>query len=105
MLQNPSSKSYRAIFGHLLRTTGACGAVCASMFVGSLNGWTAGTEINAQERFVNREHKGDRLPPVLTFDLHADQQAQIRNLPDGCESAVSPIVDKQLARIAIRCIS
>src|SRR4249920_82006 len=102
MLRNCRSKSRRPIFGHFISTMATCGAVCASVLLASLNGWTAGSEISTHASFVNRDHKGDRLPLVPAFHLDADKQSQqsrplvplARELPDGCESAVSPIVDK-----------
>jgi hypothetical protein len=113
MLKNCRSKSRRPIFGYFMRTIAACGAVCASILLASLNGWTAGSKISTHASLVNRDHKGDRLPLVPTFHFDADKRSQqntppaaeARELPDACESAVSPIVDQHLARIASRCIS
>ena len=113
MLKNCRSKSRRPIFGYFMRAIAACGAVCASILLASLNGWTAGSKISTHASLVNRDHKGDRLPLVPTFHFDADKRSQqntppaavARELPDGCESAVSPIVDQHLARIASRCIS
>jgi hypothetical protein len=113
MLTTCKSQARRPIFGYFMRTIVACGAVCASILLASLNGSTASPEISTQASLVNRDHKGDRLPLVPAFPLGADKQSQQntapaavdRKLPDGCESAVSPIVDRRLARIASRCIS
>jgi hypothetical protein len=96
-----------------MRTIVACGAICASILLPCLNGWTAGSEISVHASPVNRDHKGDRLPLVSALHQDADKQSRqiqppaavARKLPDGCESAISPIVDKRLARIASRCIS
>jgi hypothetical protein len=96
-----------------MRTIVACGAVCASILLASLNGSAARSEISTHASLVNRDQKGDRLPLVPVFHSKADNQSQqstppaavARELPDGCESAVSPIVDRHLARVASRCIS
>jgi hypothetical protein len=88
-------------------------AIAVVLAIPSWNGWTADSKISTHASLVNRDHKGDRLPLVPTFHFDADKRSQqntppaavARELPDGCESAVSPIVDKHLARIADRCIS
>jgi hypothetical protein len=113
MLRSCRSQSRRSIFGYFMRTIVACGAVCASILLAGLNGSTARTEIRTHASLVNRDHKGDRLPLVPVFHSKADKQSQQNTPPaaaapelrDGCESAVSPIVDRHLARIASRCIS
>ena len=113
MLTTCKSQSRRPIFGYFMRTVVACGAVLAATLLASLNGSTAGSETSTQASLVNRDHKGDRLPLMPTVQLDADKRSQqntppaavARELPDGCESAVSPIVDRHLARIASRCIS
>src|SRR3954447_15712486 len=103
----------RSRYGHLLRTLVTCGAICASIAADNLNGSTASSEISMHASLINRDHKGDRMPLVPAVPLSADKQSRqntlhadpARKLPDGCESAVSPIVNKRLARIASRCIS
>jgi hypothetical protein len=106
VLKNYRSKSRHPIFGYFMRTTFACGAICASILLGSLNGWTAGSAVSTHASLVNRDHKADRLPTVqLDADKRSQQNRPTRELPDGCESAVSPIVDKHLARIASHCVS
>jgi hypothetical protein len=113
MLTTFRSKSQRPIFGYFTRTIVASGTICASILLASLNGSTARPEISTHASLVNRDHKGDRMPLVPAFPFGANKQSQQntppaavdRKLPDGCESAVSPIVDRRLARIASRCIS
>ena len=98
MLMTCRSKSRRRIFGYFMRTIVACGAVCASILLASLNGSTARSEISTQASLVNREHKGDRMPPVPAFPLDADRQSQqdtppaarVQELPDGCEFGSEP---------------
>jgi hypothetical protein len=85
-------------------------AIAVVLAIPSWNGWTADSKISTHANLVNRDHKGDRLPLVPAFHFDADKRPQIpaavaRGLPHGCESAVSPVADRHLARIAIRCIS
>jgi hypothetical protein len=103
---------WRPIFGYFMRTIVAFWAICASILLASLNGSTAGPEVSTHASLVNRSHKGDRLSLVSTIHLDSHKRSQqntpaavARELPEGCESAVSPIVDRHLARIASRCIS
>ena len=112
MLTTCKSKPRRPIFGSFMRMIVVCGAVCASILFASPNGLTARSEISTQASLVNRDQKGDRMPLVSTFHSKADTQSQQTTppaaevrLPDGCKSAVSPIVNRRLARIASRCIS
>ena len=65
---------------------------------------------------VNRTLKGDRLPAASVSHPNAVRRpheksnaaretASVLKLPDGCESLVSSLVNRQLARIASRCVS
>jgi hypothetical protein len=78
-----------------------------------LDGWSAGFEIKTHATLVNRDQKGDRLQVKPAFRQQASDKsrntvpppAALRELPEGCESAVSPIADVGLARIASVCVS
>ena len=61
---------------------------------------------------VNRALKGDRVSSMPAFLLGAAQrhhemkpEPESLKLPDGCDPLVSPLVNRQLSRIASRCIS
>ncbi len=49
MLTTCKSQSRRQIFGYFMRTIVVCSAVCASILLVSLNGWTAGSEISTMQ--------------------------------------------------------
>lgn len=52
---------------------------------------------------VNRTAKGDRRLPRASSSR--PKQPERSRLPEGCEPLVSPIADRVLARVAVRCLS
>jgi hypothetical protein len=56
---------------------------------------------------VNRTLKGDRLPSSHARPpaAHPRERASDAKLPYGCEPLISPLVSRELARIAGRCLS
>jgi hypothetical protein len=116
MLTNCRFKSRGPRFGYFIRTIVICLPVCASIMHGGLNGWTAISDIDTQTakaRLVNRAQKGDRLVPTHPTDGRPEDPQMIApraapagsGLPDGCEPAVSPLANGQLARLPGRCVS
>jgi len=52
---------------------------------------------------VDRTHKVDRLPLVRTKIVR--ERSAGWELPDGCDGLVSPLANRQLARVAAHCES
>jgi hypothetical protein len=89
-------------------------ALSLSLLIAGIQGQAA-TSLEIGAHVVNRTHKGDRLPLVPTVHLDDAKPSQetveplappvVPDLTDGCESAVSPLVNNPLARVPSRCVS
>ena len=81
-------------------------ALCVGMFltIGSIGaqsdgGYSKGTAFET----VDRTHKADRLSLVRTKIIR--ERSAGLELPDGCDGLVSPLANRQLARVAAHCES
>jgi hypothetical protein len=85
---------------------GALGLFLAMLSAEAIDGSAPAAQVNSWlgEQIVFRNAKADRLVPGNSARL---RQAQPRSftLLNGCEAAVSPIADQELARLAARCLS
>jgi hypothetical protein len=72
--------------------------------IGSINAQSDGVPRGgAVYETVDRTLKGDRLPLAQVNVPRA--RAHGLELPDGCDAVVSPLANRQLARIASHCES
>jgi hypothetical protein len=88
--------------------------LCLSLLVAGIQGQAA-TSLEIGSHVVNRTQKADRLPLVPAVHLDDAKPSQdtveplaphVRpDLTDGCESAVSSLVNSPLARVPSRCVS
>jgi len=97
----------RAVF-RCLKVAGLCCVLTgfAILLVGTINSsalTVAQASSDKAEQVVNRTAKGDRR--LLRASSSRPKQPERSSLPEGCEPLVSPIADRALARIAVRCLS
>ncbi len=112
--------SHLSVQSHLLRPSfgalrrGLIAALAAlAFFTGfEVSDLRARSGIQPSVETVNRTLKGDRLSSMPAFDPGPAQQHHEINPPRessklliGCDPLVSPLVSRQLSRIASRCIS